>query len=94
MVQDMTIAEVPVGSVNMYRLFLLPGIRCVCREGRQCSKVVRTTKEVLKENKRTMLEDISPHLILILSKVMDSLMLKGNGKRAVLIITIITRYRI
>ena len=61
----MTIAEVPVGSINMYRLFLLPRIGCVCREGRQCSKVVGTTKEELKENMRTMLGDISPHLHLV-----------------------------
>ena len=36
----MMIADVIVGSINMYRLFLLPRIHCVGREGRQCSKVV------------------------------------------------------
>ena len=62
MVQDITIAEVPVGSNKMHRL---PGIGCVCREGRQCSNVVGTTKEVLKDYMRTMLGDISPHLHLV-----------------------------
>ena len=59
MVQDIMIAEVPVDSINMYRLFLLPRLVCVGREGRQCSKVAGT-KEVLKENMRTMLGDTPP----------------------------------
>ena len=33
-------------------------------------------------------------LILLLSEMMDSLMLKGNGKRVLMIIKLLTRYRI